>query len=427
MIAPSEEVGNLLNSQTARTYNIMLFDLSVGGHHPAYIQHLIRYWGEHHLSGQLNIVVLSKFLEQHKDVVELAQSYGNSGIKFVTVAAAEAATLETRASFIKRKIRNWQEWKLFRKYAALLKPDECLFMYFDTFQLPTRFLGRNLPCPISGLYFRARFHYGDFQPGVFSWKERFQQWLERNHIFGVVKHPQLKTLFCLDPFAVKYFDRIDKAAEVVYLPDPVQLYAESELNPETLTKELGIDSNRQVFLLFGVLDGRKGLHEILDAVLLLPAELCQKLCLLLIGPIRFDHKARVQEQIQAIAKSTSAQVIVRDQFVPDRHVQSYFQISDVVLATYQRHLGTSSILIRAAAAGKPSLSTDYGLMGEWTRRHQLGIAVDSSKPAEVAKGMAQFLQESTQAFCDRDKMQSFAANNSAEHYANVIFQNLSAK
>jgi hypothetical protein len=25
---------------------ILLFDLSVGGHHPAYIQHLIRYWGE---------------------------------------------------------------------------------------------------------------------------------------------------------------------------------------------------------------------------------------------------------------------------------------------------------------------------------------------------------------------------------------------
>ncbi|NJL35717.1 MAG: glycosyltransferase [Leptolyngbyaceae cyanobacterium RM2_2_4] len=427
MITPSQEVEKSLDPQSERSYNVMLFDLSVGGHHPAYIQHLVRYWGKHQLPGQLNIVVLPKFLEQHQDVIELAHSFGDRGVKFVPISSAEAGTLSNRASFLKRKTRNLQEWKLFRKYADLLKPDECLFMYFDTFQLPTRFLGRNLPCPISGLYFRVRFHYGDFQPGAFSWKERFQQWLERNHIFGVVKHPQLKTLFCLDPFAVKYFDRVKKASKVVYLPDPVQLYTESELNPKTLGTELGVDPDRQIFLLFGVLDGRKGLHEILDAVLLLPTELSQKLCLLLVGPIRFDHKVRTKEQIQAITESTPAQVVVCDQFIPDRHVQSYFQISDVVLATYQRHLGTSSILIRAAAAGKPSLSTDYGLMGEWTRRHQLGITVDSAKPAEVAKGMAQFLRESPQTFCDRDKMQSFAADNSAEHYASVIFQNLSAK
>lgn len=428
MLAPKQEEDQQTNYNNLRPQpKIMLFDLSAGGHHAAYIQHLIHYWDKHQLPGQLNIVVVPEFLKKHQDIVEMAIFQGRQTITFVPIAEEEAANLGSRKSSLKRKIRNLQEWKLFHKYARLVKPDECLLMYFDTYQASIQFFSRNLPCPVSGIYFRPRFHYSDFQPDAFSWKEKLWYWWERNFISNVIQHPQFKTLFCLDDFAMRHFDRVNTQTQVVHLPDPVQVYSHSCNEVEQIKSSLGIEPERRVFLLFGVLNGRKGIHEILDAVLLLSPELCRKLCFLLVGPTTPKRKEMIHAQIKNISRSKAPQIIEHYEFIPDRENQPYFLASDVVLAAYQGHIGTSSILVRAAAAGKPVLSTDYGLMGEWTRHHQLGITVNSAKPSEIAHAITQFLQESPQKFCDRAKMQKFAEENSAENYARVIFQHLAKK
>ena len=73
MSTSNKNIELILNSeQFNRNRRILLFDLSVGGHHPAYIMHLIRYWGEREISGYLDIVVLPKFIHLHSDVVEMA-------------------------------------------------------------------------------------------------------------------------------------------------------------------------------------------------------------------------------------------------------------------------------------------------------------------------------------------------------------------
>lgn len=424
MLTPSQETKlDSDRSRLSRDRRIMLFDLSVGGHHPGYIQHLIRYWGEQDLPGHLDVVVLPEFLEQHDDVVELARRYGTERVNFVPVTGGEAAALSSRSSYLRRRQRGLQEWDLLAKYATSLESTECLIMYFDTFQLSIA-LGRKIPCPFSGLYFRSRFHYSEFPQCQLTWKDQLNHWRERLHLSQVLRHPQLKTLFCLDQFVVEHFDQFHSKVKPVYLPDPIQIYNNSKLESQNLRESLGIDSARKVFLLFGALDARKGLHQLLEAIQLLPLELCQKLCLLLVGPISLKDKPLAESRIVEISQSLPVQIIVHDQFVVDKDIQPYFQISDVVLAPYQRHLGTSSILIRAAAEQKPVLSSDYGLMGEWTRRYELGLTVNSLVPSEIAKGLTRFLQESPEALCDHTKMESFAEQNSAERYADVIFQHL---
>lgn len=159
---------------------------------------------------------------------------------------------------------------------------ECLLMYFDTFQL-SAVLRRKLPCPFSGIYFRTRFHYGDFQEITLSHKDHIRHWQERLHISLALRHPQFKTLFSIDEFAVKHLQQSSSNTQVVYLPDPVQIYPDSEFKAYSLKANLGIEPGRLVFLVFGVIDDRKGIHQILDAATMLPPHLCQKLCLLLIG------------------------------------------------------------------------------------------------------------------------------------------------
>lgn len=424
MLTPSKSIELSLDSdQLSCDRRILLFDLSIGGHHPSYILHLIRYWSEQELPGYLDIVVLPKFIERHNDVVDVTKEYGHNRVNFVAITAEEEAALSARSNPVLRALRAFQEWDLLCKYTNLLKATQCLLLYFDTSQLPI-ILGRRPHCPVSGIYFRPTFHYSDFKDYRLSWKDQLQKWREKLLLSQILRYSQLQTLFCLDPFVVKHFDRFNSKVRAVHLPDPVYIYGNSELEPEKLREDLGIPSNRKIFLLFGALDQRKGLHKLLEAISLLSPELCQNLCLVLVGSITCEDKLPAQNRINQLTQSLPVQIIANDQFVSDPIIEVYFQLADVILAPYQRHVGMSGILVRAAAAQKPVLSSDYGLMGELTRRYQLGLTVDSTKPSEIAKGLTQFLQQSPLEFCDRTKMKQLAEQSSAEEFARVIFQNL---
>jgi glycosyltransferase involved in cell wall biosynthesis len=355
--------------------------------------------------------------------VEIAEFYGSDRVKFVPITEAEVTWLGPWTTYFKRKYRAFKEWTLLNRYATALQSTECLIMYFDTFQLSS-VLRRKLPCPFSGLYFRARFHYGEFQPNPLTWKDNVRHWQERFHISQVLRHPQLKTLFSLDGFAVKYLKQTRSHGNIVYLPDPIQIYSHEDSKVQALKTSLGIEPGRMAFLLFGVIDSRKGIHQVLEAIETLPKDLCKKLCLLLVGTLNPTEKPQIQAKIAKLTHLLPVQVVTHDQFVIDREIQPYFQIADVVLATYQRHVGTSSILIRAAAAQKPVLSTNYGLMGEWTRHNQLGLTVDSALPSEIAKGLSQFLSETSREFFDQNKAKAFAEANSATKYASTIFNSI---
>jgi glycosyltransferase involved in cell wall biosynthesis len=404
---------------------IMLFDLSIRGHHPSYIKHLIHYWQQHYrhtaLSAHLDIVTAPEFLTEHADVVALVEK--GDRIQFTAITPSESAALASRKNGWTRLRRSFQEWKLFCQYAATLKATEGMLMYFDTAQPPISF-GLKAPCPVSGIYFRPTFHYDSFSAEKYSLKERFQQQREIFSIKRVLRHPQLKTLFCLDPFAVKRLDAFSVQSKAVYLPDPVEVHQPS-VDPGTLKESLGIDQNRTVFLLFGALTTRKGVYQLLDALSMLSPELCQKICILLVGESKLS--AELETRIAMMSQLQSIQFVRQYEFVPDEAVPNYFQAADVVLAPYQRHVGMSGILLLAAAAQKPVLSSDYGLMGEVVRRYGLGLAVDSTRPDAIATGLMHCLLHAPEQLGDRTKMQTFAEENHASRFAQIIFQHLDVR
>lgn len=402
---------------------LMLFDLSIHGHHSSYIQHLIEYWCEEELSGTLDIVVSPKFLQAHSDVVNCVPKDHQNNIKFVSINTEEESALKDRKSGFNRALRNFQEWNLFCKYAGLLKANHCLFMYFDTCLLPLSW-GWNSPCSFSGIYFRPTFHYGDFTHYLPSRKAQIQQWREKITLGRVLRHPQLKTLFCLDPFAVKHINTFHSKARAIHLPDPVQNNHGSQPHSVQLRENLGIHPDRQVFLLFGALDGRKGIYQLLEALLLLPSDLCHKLCLVFVGAANSKEKELIESKVATVCQSQPVQILRHYEFVPEQDVQGYFQLADVVLAPYQRHVGMSGILLLAAATQKPVLSSNYGLMGEIVQQYSLGLTLDSTVPGEIAQGLTRFLLEPPDALCDRAKMRLLAEQNSAKRFASVIFQNL---
>lgn len=403
----------------------MLFDLLVGGHHGAYIQHLIKHLDAKRFPKGINIVVSPLFLERHADIVEMAAQRSTT-IHFIAISLEESSSLNPSSSGYGRSLRMIQEWRLMSRYARLLQATHCLIMYFDTCWLPIT-LGMKLPCPFSGIYFRPTLHYQNFSHYIPSKNERVQQVREKFVLTRILKHPQLQALLTLDQFAIKYIQQIIKQVRsqvtVLHLPDPIQIDQSSSMPKDLLKQQLGITSDKKVFLLFGVLNERKGIDQLLEAIRLLPPDLCQQLCLVLLGAGDANH---LGAKVASICQSQPIQVIEQYHFLPDQEVRAYFELADIVIATYQRHVGMSGILLWAAAVQKPVLSTDYGLMGELVRHYHLGLTVDSASPEAIAQGLTQCLLEPTETLGDRDQMKIFAQQNSAEKFADVIFRNLSA-
>lgn len=401
---------------------LLIFELSCGGHYPEYIAHLIDYWRREEADLQLDILVSPQFIQQHDDVVELVERCNSKRITITAISETEYTALKPFNSALNRNIRAWQEFKLIRKYALKLNSDRIFLPYFDNRQLPIVW-GQRLPCSYSGIYFRPSFHYGSLGNYRLSWRDKLQHWREKTTLSIVLKDSKLKTLYCLDPFAIEQIDRLTKQAKAVYLPDPVKT-PQTPSNIERLVSELGVEQSRQIHLLFGGIGKRKGLDKLLESITLLPKQLCQKLCLLVVGQMADNYYRDTLDTVKQITNALPVQIVIKNQRVPQVEVQQYFDLADVILAPYQRHVGMSGILVRAAVATKPALSSDYGLMGEVTRRYRLGLAVDSTKAEELAAGLTEFLNETPAVWGDRQKMQLFARQNDPNQFAKTVFQHL---
>lgn len=405
---------------------ILLFELDYRGHHAGYLQHLVTYWLAKEIPGQLDILVSSQFVEKHAQIVGLAAH--TDRIRFLTLDPLEQQVLvdsaELEQSFRGRIRRAFQEWQLLQKYTRQLNSTHCFILYLDTLLLRFAF-GGDLPCRFSCIYFRPIFHYSQFSNYHPTRQERLWQWRDRICLSRLLRLPNLHHLFCLDPIAVDALNQSTQgASQARYLPDPVRVTAQPEIDAVALRQKLDIEPHRQVFLLFGVLSERKGLYQLLDAIEQLPPALNEQLCFLLIGPIPDAQK--LQDRVTQMTQTHPVQMICRHEFVSDHNIQPYFQLADVILAPYQRHIGMSAILVRAAAAQTPVLASDFGLMGEITRRHRLGHTVDSTDPTQLAEAIRAAAEANTAGTSPADltQMAQFAAQNSVEQFAHQIFQQI---
>lgn len=395
---------------------ILLFDLISDGHHPGFLRHLAQYWLQTQLPGQLHIVVAPEFLTQEADWVE---SFSRSeSIRFTAVTQDEIAYVRSQSSLIRYA---WALWKVFCQYATQLQATHAVLMYFDIFQVPLA-LGCKAPCSFSGIYFRPTFHYAQFANHRSTWRDRIRAWRQKLLLAQVLKHPQLKTLFSMDWFAVPAIEPFKRQVNILPLADPVTLHSPDSAAIEQARVDLKIEPARRVFLLFGKIGHRKGILQTLDALHHLNPTAAKQVCLLVVGCLDPDVVPEVQARIAALSDHP-AQVIVCDRYFKSQELQAYLGLADVVLAPYQSHVGTCATMLHAATAQKPVIVSDYGLMGELARFYELGSIVDSSNVKEIAQAMINYLEK--QNFSSNpEKMRNFVLQNLWHTYAETVFKGI---
>lgn len=392
--------------------NILLFEPDSSGHHPGYLYHLIIHFLENDYPFNLVVLVAPDFFEKHPQIIQKTLSPRVKWLKFTDTEFINWQ--EIKAKSVTK--RSFFEWELIRKYVVETKSIYALLMYIDYLQMAL-LTQKVLPCPVSGILFRPTLvNYPSH-----SFKEMVNSWRKNLTLKYFVKNKSLDSLFNLDPFATDYIAQNWQTNKVKFLPDPVQVYPSSK-SVDELKNELKIKPNRKVFLIFGFLDSRKGISEVMEAISHISRENSSKGTLLIVGPWEESERNKFNSTIDNILQNSDFQVIIKDEFIQDEDIQSYFEVSDYILALYAKHIGMSAIMVRAAAAQKPFLTHNFGLMGKVVIENQLGMIVENDLALKI-----EMLLSDNIAVGNKEKMKEFAELNSAQNYAKVILDVLQAQ
>lgn len=403
--------------------NILIFNAYMGGHHGSYVRMLVENWVTRRRKGNLRLVLPPDFVHDFPDTTDYIYSHQRNGIVLSPYPEKIDFSGQSIFDFIRRDMA---QGKMVKQAILDYKPDHCLLMYFDHVQASLwTGLRFDFPITFSGIYFRPSFHYASLGSPSRSATDHARRLQKRILLSGALTNPHLTSVFSLDPFAVPFINRRGKHNKALALPDGITTYR-SSAGHDRLRLDIRKTDGRRTALLFGGLNRRKGVMRILEALPLLPKGTQNLLRLVLAGPVEPREREEVHQKLDDARSATTVEIVLDDRYVPNETLQSYIDGADFILVAYQRHIGSSGVLIRAAEAGAPVLGSNFGLVGAQITRNRLGMAVDSTSAEALSRGIELFVdQPESSSLFDPEASRRFAEAHSADAFADTIFANLS--
>lgn len=225
---------------------------------------------------------------------------------------------------------------------------------------------------------------------VYQKRNTVRRWARRRAWAALIGATWLRTLHIIDPVLLPSFRALTPgiASRTVLSPDPVD--AIPDVAKVEARKRLGIEESGRLISCVGRLDERKGVDILIRAFL--AASLSNDDRLLLVGTHMPEIKAILEGEAAPLVRA--GRIISRDGYVTDEQLVLSIAAADLVGVTYRRHLGSASIVIRAAAQGRPILSSDLGWPGQTCRRFALGTACPVRDPEAVTRALREALESS---------------------------------
>jgi len=390
---------------------LLVVEPELGGHQFDHVAYLLRHWPLEALA-RTRFLVHPDFLSAHGH--ELADLVGFDAEHFRAATSDDLSRWhEPRAA-----LRSFGRWAVARRHAEAVGARHVHFQHLDHLQLPLA-LRRIAGVGVSGVLFQPTVHYGRIGPSP-SATETLKSVRKAILYRLMLRNSALGTVFTLDPLFIKHARGWQGASKLVYLPDPApQLADASDARPEPGR------ADRVRFLLFGALARRKGIHQTARALRHVAPDLADKVAVVFAGALAGEDRADFMRAVDiARAERPSLDIRVDDRRLPEAELERLIAGSDVILMPYQRFAGSSGVLLWAAAAGKPVLAQDYGLVGELVRAHRLGWAVDTTRPEEIGRAMERIVSGWPENGSTGEGAADFLSGRTTRSFACTLFQRL---
>jgi glycosyltransferase involved in cell wall biosynthesis len=281
------------------------------------------------------------------------------------------------------------------------RPDHVYVPYADGFAQMSGIAGILGPVPLrkpiecEGILMRGRFAYphSSWADGLFP----------RVSLAATSASP-IDVLHFLDPIPYEHVMRRGGrlAARARLIPEPVEPFTATERHEAR--RRLNLPLEGRMVCCPGRLDARKGVDRIIRAFAAAVGELRAEDRLVLVGRADACVQAAMRE-VRALVDGGRIQL--RDATVSDEDLHLAIAAADVVAAPYPRHIGSSGIVVRAAAHERLVLGSDFGWLGMVTKRFSLGLTCDCRDDAAMGRLLPQALAAS----------ESYTASAAAKRFA----------
>ncbi len=390
---------------------ILVFEPDVEGHSQEWLQHLVDFVAANDQAASIAILAppaLCATLSRSLPIV------ADHRIRFLAMRPREVKLCGHRSL----SLAAFARWWVMRRYLQRTGADMGFFLCLDLLSLPLAFGLGTRGKPLAGILFRPSVHYaafGDYRPGPGEWLRDVRKDLLYRMM---LRNPAVAAILSLDPFFPAHAaDHYRHGGKVQALPDPAHPAA------GTIAAASGdiIPTNRIAFLLFGYLTERKGPLMVLDALRLLPERIAARVAVLFAGRVDPAIRDAIEARREVLAREQPELWLRIDDRRLDRaELDSLVSQSAVILAPYQRFVGSSGVLLWAARAGRPVLAQSFGLVGRLTRDHRLGLVADSSDPVKLAAEMQRMVDGGPQSFIDLSSAADFASSRTPQRFASQV-------
>lgn len=321
---------------------------------------------------------------------------------------------------LKRVTDQFARWKAYaqgyRDLAANMKIDAVYMVNLDQIDMAMAVKGSPFgKTPFSGMLIGRHFHCPAM--GVKMEKLKLRDRIMSPVFFRMLKMETLKGVAILDEPLTQFIARSASKdrAKVVYVPDVASL--EQPKGDLTLRKDLGIPSDAFVVLSYGALSARKGVVELVEGMA--HPECPKEAVLLLAGrQDEFSKDFLAQEKAQALRAEN--RLFELNKFLDEAEETASFFSADAVWLGYRNWYGMSGVLVQGAAAGKPLIAMDQGLVAWLVEQHDLGLTLAIASAGEVAKGVKTLIDRPE----DRQRFTAnglkMAANHTPENFGENI-------
>jgi len=389
--------------------HLLVFEPDARGHSEEWLLHLLRYLPDLGAVDALSLALAPELAQRLQPEVAACPLR-------IRVIALDQRTL-ARCNSPRLAVSGFARWWAVRRLAHETGADRALFLALDHLSLP---LGLQLgvrACRLSGILFRPSVHYGRMGPYRPTLSERVRD-LRKEILYRLMlRNGSVASVLSLDPFfpayASAHYLRGDKVRS---LADP--FHAASGTAHQHSARA---NAARTHFTLFGELTERKGLLVLLEALSCLDAETAGRISVTIAGRIDPALKQRAQTLAIELTRRLPGLVLrIEDRRLPDTELDSLVQDSDVVLAPYQRFVGSSGVLIWAAKHRKPVITQNYGLLGHLVHRYQLGHTLDTRDHSLLARGLMAIAANPSIAISDPSGTDDFLSGKTPQNFVETL-------
>jgi glycosyltransferase involved in cell wall biosynthesis len=389
--------------------HLLVLEPEAEGHPLEWLQHLVAFLREARPTATVTFVVAAELVEP------LTQAIGEESGGRLRVLALEPDE-QARCRHRNLAVSGFARWRVMRRYLRRTGADAGHFMGLDHLTLPLALgLGRSGP-RLSGILFRPSVHYREISSYRPTRRERLRDARKALLYRLMLRNPALARVLSLDPYFPDYAAaRYRGGGKVTVLPDPVCPASPPDEPPHEPP------SNRFHLLMFGALTARKGVMELLRALDLVSDAVAGRLAVVIAGRVEPALGRPFTEAVDGLhARRPELQLHAERRWLSVQEIAALMAWCDAVMAPYQRFVGSSGVMLWAAAGRKPIVTQDYGLLGRLVADHGLGLAVDCTDPRRLAAAIETMVDEGTAGFFDARRAAAFAAERSPRRFAALI-------